>query len=120
MKSRQVYQLAAGPMESYATSALQFLSPLTGIEDLKKSSTRYEVSDFIGRIIPKGANKISRSKGNPIKGVYLGTISGATPIFLFMDMDTAYLVKTSVNGEVESAEPYKGYNPFREIGRAHV
>lgn len=115
MKQRHVYQLAAGPMESYATSALQFLNPLTGIEDLKKSGVRYEVSDFIGRIIPKGANKISRSKGNPIKGVYLGTISGATPIFLFMDMDTAYLVKTTVNGEVESAEPYKGYNPFRGI-----
>ena len=32
-----------------------------------------------------------------------------------MDMDTAYLVKTTVNGEVESAEPYKGYNPFRGI-----
>lgn len=37
MKPRHVYQLAAGPMESYATSALQFLSPLTGIEEIQYS-----------------------------------------------------------------------------------
>ena len=60
MKPRHVYQLAAGPMESYATSTLQFLSPLTGIDDLRKSGIRYEVSDFIGRIIRREQIRFSK------------------------------------------------------------
>lgn len=93
------------------------LNPLRGLDHLHKSKEKYDVvNDLLYHTIPKGSNKISVIKGNPIHCIKLGYDgSPKVPVYLIMDSDRSYLAYMDKFNTIQNVTICKGYNPFSSL-----
>lgn len=121
MKIKESFCIAYGGNSASFIDATMVkpMIPNNGLDDIHKSKVKYDPSvDLIDRVIPKGSNKISVQRGNPIRCLKLG-YDGQDRIltYLIMDMDNSYLAQVDNLNIIRNVTICKGYNPFSFLSK---